>query len=337
MGTRRQAVGAAAVVLVAGLACLGLQTTGAATFSAAYEAETGQAASPAGIVADTTASGGDAVRFTARQGGGTGCQDLPKAGGGTWICSWSDEFDGSSIDTGKWTVVTDDTPGGYGWNLGGLSCMVDSPQNTFVGNGSLTIRGTRTTTPITCAEPSGGTRTANYAGAQLWTRDKFSQTYGRYEMRAKLPSGRGFWPGFWTWPQEGRYNDAWAEIDIMEAYGYTDWIDVGATLHEPVSGGDTRWCQNLIRPDVHNGFHTYRMDWTASGIAVYYDDQLCHDFTWTPQSGLTFPQPFDQPMFLILDLAVGFNWAPAGEAVPSVPRDTDLPGEMVVDYVRVWR
>lgn len=233
--------------------------------------------------------------------------------------------------------MTDDTPSGYGWNLAALSCMVDTPQNTFVDGGNLTIRGTRTPSPITCAEPSGGTRTSDYAGAQLWTRDKFSQTYGRYEMRAKLPAGRGFWPGFWTWPQESRYNDAWAEIDIMEAYGYTDWIDVGATLHEPRSGGDTRWCQDLIQPNVHADFHTYRMDWTAAGIAVYYDDRLCHNFTWQPQTGLTFPQPFDQPMFLILDLAVGFDWAPAGETSPTVPRTTDLPGDMVIDYVRVWR
>lgn len=255
---------------------------------------------------------------------------VPQPSGTAGDVTFNDDFNGTALDTSKWEIVdSNNTSGGY--SLGG-SCFVNDGQHVLVSGGNLILRATQAASPTEC---NGGLwNPKNYLSGFIWTRNKFSQTYGKFEMRAKLPDAKGAWPAFWMWAQEGRYNNAWAEIDILEAYDYGPYTDLGPTLHE-VNGGDTKWC--TINPNVSNDFHLYRMDWSANNISIYYDNQLCKTFTNWTANGLNNPQPFDQPMYMLLNLAVGMSWGANGASQTIPDNSNTWPMDMVVDYVRVWK
>ena len=310
----------------------------AATVSVDLEAETSTATAPATVISDNAASGGKAVQFggaatggggtgtggTGNTGGGTGttsqCESVTKTGGGTWSCTFDDEFSGSSLDSSKWEVLTD--------HLWGNACYVNSPENIFVGGGNLTLRATKSSSTVSCSGLSN-----NYATGAAQTMGKFSQKYGRFEMRAKLPAGQGMWPAFWLLPQDSPYG-GWpvsGEIDVMEALGHQPSI-AHATLHWGDSGGnDTgEGFECAVSPNYSDDYHTYTLEWAENSMAIYFDGTLCHDFTsWS--SPLGFPKPFDQPFYMIVNLSVGGEWP--GEPDGS----TTFPGDFVIDYVRAWQ
>ena len=219
---------------------------------------------------------------------------------------------------------------GWGW---GTACFVDDGQHVVVAGGTLQLVGTRGPS-IPCATPlSNGSTSTPYLAGAIETRGKFSQRYGRFEMRARLPLGQGLWPAFWMMPQDEVYG-GWpysGEIDILEALGHEP-STAHATLHYIDPSGrdpnDSHAC--AVLPTWADSFHTYTLEWGPDRISMFYDGVLCHSFgNWQSLQGGT--KPFDQPFFLILYLAVGGAWP--GDADASTP----FPATFAVDYVRAWQ
>lgn len=214
---------------------------------------------------------------------------------------WSDEFDGSSVDTSKWHFET----GGGGWGNNELEYYQSS--NATISDGNLVITAKK--------ESVGG---QSYTSTRMTTQNKFSQTYGRVEARIKLPIGQGVWPAFWmlganintvSWPQCG-------EIDIMEH------INADSLIHGSLhwNGGNTS--QQIS--STPSGYHVYAIEWNAQQVRFYVDDTL-YD---TETVGAV--PAFQLPFFIILNVAVGGNW-------PGPINDSVLPAKMYVDYVRVYK
>src|SRR5882724_4147519 len=243
-----------------------------------------------------------------------------------WRLAWSDEFngpDGSAVDSTKWTFDV----GGKGWGNNELETYTSRTANAHVENGSLVINAIKET--FTGADNT----TRNYTSARLLTKHKFSQTYGRFEARIKIPFGQGIWPAFWMlgddidkvgWPTCG-------EIDVMENIGREPGI-VHGTFHGPgYSGGKGVGAAYTLTGGrkFSDDFHTFAVEWEPNVIRFYVDGNLYQ--TRTPAD---LPQGtswvFDHPFFIILNVAVGGGWPGNPDAT------TNFPQQMQVDYVRVY-
>ena len=268
-----------------------------------------------------------------------------------WKLVWSDEFDGQGIDQAKWDF---DLGNGFynydanawisGWGNGELQYYTREPDNDFVKEGMLHIRAVK--------ESLHG---CGYTSARLKTRKRdggplFHQTYGKFEFRAKLPTGQGVWPALWMLPQDEKYG-GWAasgEIDVLEARGQEPSKVLG-TLHF-----GSRWPANahvskeyvLPRGGTIADFHVYALEWEPGAIRWYVDGHryAAQSFWWS--SGKAdgakgsnpaneadlhpWPAPFDRPFYLVMNVAVG------GKFPGNPDKTTTFPVEMVVDYVRVY-
>jgi beta-glucanase (GH16 family) len=243
----------------------------------------------------------------------------------TWTLQWGDEFDGangSSPDSTKWTFDI----GGNGWGNNELEYYTSRPQNAQIQNGNLVI----TAIPEAYTGPDGVTR--NYTSARLKTAGLFSQAYGRFEARIKIPSGQGVWPAFWIlgnnistsgWPTCG-------EIDIMENIGSEPSM-VHGSMHGPGYSGGNAITASYFLPSGHfsDDFHVFAVEWETSAVRFYVDSTLYE--TRTPSDlppGASWV--FDHPFFILLNVAVGGKW-------PGSPdQSTVFPQTMLVDYLRVY-
>ncbi len=238
---------------------------------------------------------------------------------------WADEFEGSAVDTEKWAFQRGDgsevgLPRGWGNNE--LQWYQD--ENAAVDNGLLTITARQ--------EPVSGFQ---YTSARLRTSGLADWAYGRFEIRARLPIGRGLWPAFWMLPSEEAYG-GWAasgEIDIMEYVG-SDPGRVLGTLHygapwpnNTFSGNDYDLGSGTFADD----FHVFAIEWEPGEIRWYVDGvHYASQSEWFSSNG-PYPAPFDRRFYLLLNVAVGGN-------LPGSPdASTEFPQEMVVDYVRVYQ
>jgi beta-glucanase (GH16 family) len=259
--------------------------------------------------------------------GGTGSS----GGGGTSgrQLTWSDEFDapdGSGVDPTKWGFDT----GGGGWGNNELEYYTSGTSNAVIQGGALVI----TATPDGAGSHSCWYGPCQYTSARLNTAGKFSQQYGRFEARIKIPQGSGVWPAFWMlgdnigsvgWPSCG-------EIDVMENIGRTPSATYGTT-HGPgpgsYPGSGLSGAYSSGGAPMGDDFHVYATEWTAGSVQFYVDGNLY--WTVTPSdlpAGATWV--WDQPFFVILNFAVGGNW-------PGNPDGTTAwPQQMIVDYVRVY-
>lgn len=253
----------------------------------------------------------------------------PQAVRAEWQLSWSDEFNGDSIDPAHWKF---DIGHHDGWGNNELEYYTSRPENAYVSNGLLHIVARR--------EPYEGQK---YTSAKMKTRGLFSQSRGRFEFRAKLPHGKGYWPALWMMPEDEIYG-GWAasgEIDIMENRGSNSSVVLG-TLHY---GGvyphktESHGPHFTFPPgDSVTNFHLYALEWTTNAIRWYVDDKLYETQTsWWSSSGPAkgarnpYPAPFDQPFYIIMNLAVG------GRFGGNPNESTAFPGEMQIDYVRAYR
>lgn len=261
-----------------------------------------------------------------------------------WKLVWNDEFDGTQIDGKKWDFdqgngVQPGHRGIAGWGNNELEFYTSRPENAFVQDGMLHLRAIK--------ESYQG---AQYTSARMKTWGLFSKKYGRFEIRAKLPLGRGLWPAIWMMPEKGIYGGwpASGEIDIMEARGQEPNKVVGTLHYGARAPGNAHTGMDYILPD--NGtiadFHVYALEWEPGEIRYYVDDRLYQrqNFWWSysnppgqrgakpaNESELNpWPAPFDHPFYLILNLAVGGNFLGNPDA------NTPFPAEMLVDYVRVY-
>lgn len=249
--------------------------------------------------------------------GFSGCAPLPQGKKRTLV--WSDEFNYTGLpDSTKWNYDT----GGHGWGNNELQYYTAKrPENARVENGMLTIEARR--------EDWQGRQ---YTSARLITRGKGDWQYGRIEVRARLPKGRGTWPAIWMlastepleWPDDG-------EIDIMEHVGWNQNY-IHASIHSKkynhVAG--TQKTDTIVVPDASEAFHVYALDWTADSITVSMDDSTYFRFA-NERTGKD-AWPFSQPFHLLLNVAVGGNWGGAKGIDDSI-----WPQKMEVDYVRVYR
>lgn len=232
---------------------------------------------------------------------------------------WADEFDYTGApDAAKWGYDI----GGGGWGNNELQYYTNSTNNAKVENGKLTI---------TARMESMGGR--NYTSARLITKDKGDFLYGRIEIKAKLPSGRGTWPAIWMLPTDWTYGD-WpksGEIDIMEHVGY-DPNNVLSSVHTQSFNHSigTQKSGGLNIPTAMTDFHKYRLDWTPYAVRCFYDDQLI--FTFVNDGKGYSSWPFDKRFHLLLNLAVGGNWGGAQGVDNNV-----FPAAMEVDYVRMYK
>jgi beta-glucanase (GH16 family) len=250
----------------------------------------------------------------------------PPSSGYTLV--WSDEFngaDGSSPDSSKWTYDT----GGKGWGNSELECYTNLAQNAQMKGGNLVI--TAMNQPgYACND--GTFR--DYTSARLKTQGLFSQAYGRFEARIRIPKGQGMWPAFWMlgnnvtsvgWPTCG-------EVDIMENIGREPGT-VHGSLHGPSTVSNT---SDATAPfslpagqSFSDDFHLYAVEWEPGTVRFYVDSNLYSTFTqaqW-PAGGTW---AFDHPFFVILNVAVGGTWPGSPDAT------TVFPQQMLVDYVRVY-
>lgn len=234
---------------------------------------------------------------------------------------WQDEFEGSSLDLSKWEYQTGDgcDIDLCGW--GNNELQYYKAENAAVSNGTLKITAKR--------EDIGDKR---FSSARIRTKGRGDWTYGRFEARIKLPTGRGLWPAFWMLPTDEVYG-GWpqsGEIDIMELIGSEP-----ATVHGTIHYGNA-WPQNQSSGEsfeLHTGifndqFHEFAIEWEPGEIRWYVDDYLYA--TKTKSSVAPYRWPFDRDFHFLLNVAVGGNW-------PGAPNSsTSFPQVMEVDYVRVY-
>ena len=241
-----------------------------------------------------------------------------------WRLVWADEFDHDGApDPAKWNY---DLGGGYeGWGNHELQYYTaDRPENARVEDGHLIIEARR--------ELWHG---SYYTSARLVTKGKADWTYGRFEIRARLPLGRGTWPAIWMLPTTWDLgNGGWpdnGEVDIMEHVGYDPGI-----VHASTHSQKNQWRNKNQRtatipvPDAGTAFHTYVCEWDAEEIRIFLDDRLY--FTSRKDGGDWTSWPFYRPFHVVLNLAVGGDWG----GVKGVD-DTIWPRRMEVDYVRVYQ
>ncbi|MEU8183250.1 family 16 glycosylhydrolase [Micromonospora sp. NPDC049044] len=236
--------------------------------------------------------------------------------------SWQDEFNspaGTPVDQNKWRFDI----GGGGWGNNERQYYTSSTSNAVHdGQGNLVITARRDN-PGNYQCHYGR---CEYTSARLLSAATFTQTYGRFEARIKIPRGQGIWPAFWMLGTGGGWPDA-GEIDIMENIG-REPNTVYGTVHGPGysgSGGITG--SRTIGAPLADGFHTYRVDWEPNVITWYLDGVQYHRVDPARLGGSRWV--FDHPFFMILNVAVGGNW-------PGYPDgSTQFPQQMLVDYVRV--
>lgn len=240
-----------------------------------------------------------------------------------WELVWSDEFTGNSLNTNYWSYQfgTGSTEGLSGWGNAELQYYTDRPQNVFVQDGHLHIVARR--------EAYGG---MEYTSARIRTINKADWRYGRVEIRAKMPQGRGIWPALWMMPTDAVYGrwPASGEIDIMELIGHEPNIIHGTIHYGPphtFSGG----AYTLPEGTFSDDFHVFALEWERDEMRWYVNDILYHTETNWFSAGQGFPAPFDQRFHLIFNVAVGGNWPGSPDA------STVFPQQMIVDYVRVYQ
>ena len=276
----------------------------------------------------TTATTSPPATTTTAPSGPCGSVTIPKASGGTWTCTFADEFNGRSLDRTKWVPLQT----AYSTFTSGNECYVDDPDNISVANGTLRITARLESAPVSC-----GLIISNVTTASVSTRDKFSQTFGRFEIRAKFQAVSkpvaGLHGALWLWPLSTKYGGwpASGEIDIAEVYSVQP-DRAAASVHYSRSG------QNTSPPSVScsldpAAFHTYVAEWTNTSIRILYDGKVCLDHKIMPAAPLVAPQPFDHPFFVVLTQALGAIGGPN----PFNGSVTPLPATMHIDYVRAWK
>ena len=252
-----------------------------------------------------------------------------------WELVWSDEFDGETLDAGKWSP-----------NIWPARKVNDEDQaytgrekNLRVENGTLIIEAHK--------EDYEG---ASYTSGRVHSEGKGDFLYGRFEARAKLPRGQGTWAAIWMLPSDPyKYSttcepgedwqgsstcDAWpnsGEIDIMEHVGY-QMGHVHGTVHNEAYYW-LKWEQRkgrILLDDLDKEFHVYALEWTPERIDIFVDDT--HYFTYVNEGTGWNEWPYDHPYNVILNVAVGGAWGRAGGPID----DSIFPQRMEVDYVRVF-
>lgn len=240
----------------------------------------------------------------------------------SYVMVWNDEFSYTGLpDSTRWSWDT----AGNAWKWGNNEAQFytkNRKENAFVKDGLLTITALK--------ENDEGHA---YTSARLITKHKGDWLYGRIEVSAKLPDGRGMWPAIWMLSTDDSYGGwpASGEIDIMENVGYDPYVIVCSAHTKAYNHVDrTQKNDKITIPDCYTKFHLYALEWDPQQYSVYVDDRLV--FTFHNEGTGYMAWPFDKPFHLLLNLAVGGNWGGAKGVDDSI-----FPRSMCVDYVRVYQ
>lgn len=270
----------------------------------------------------------------------------------SWTLVWSDEFEGDRLDLSKWDF---DVGNGFfdyksqswvpGWGNEELQYYTREADNLTVKDSLLTIRAIKEAIHG-CGYTSARIKTRKRDGTPL-----FAKTYGRFEIRARVPWGKGLWPALWMLPQEDRYG-GWAasgEIDLMEIVGEKP-TEVLNSIHFGSAGSQARALVTHVHPLPEGStvadWHVYAAEWLPGEIRFYVDGvhTSTRNHWWSCSKTIDgqgvaatkaaelnpWPAPFDQPFYLVMNVAVGGNF-------PGAPNEqTRFPAELQVDYVRVY-
>ncbi len=254
-------------------------------------------------------------------------QPNPEPHSNSWQLVWTDEFDKVGIpDSTRWSYDV----GGHGWGNQELQFYTSArKENARVENGHLIIEARQE-----------NWENRDYTSARLVSKGKGDWTYGRFEVRAKLPTGRGTWPAIWMLPSQTSYGEGFwpdnGEIDVMEHVGFDPDV-VHASVHTKAyhhSIGAQKTGKIHV-PTSRSDFNVYAAEWTPAEMRWYVNDK--HFFTFKNER-LTNPKadhrqwPFDKPFHLMLNIAVGGTWGGQKGVDESI-----WPQQMVVDYVRVYQ
>ncbi|MEK4850046.1 carbohydrate binding domain-containing protein [Paenibacillus sp. FSL H7-0756] len=248
-----------------------------------------------------------------------------------WSLVWNDEFDDNVIDPAKWTYDLGDgtVVGNPGWGNNELEYYTNDPKNVKEQDGKLVITAHK--------EAKGG---KPYTSTRIKTNGLYSKMYGKFEIRAKAPAGKGLWPAIWMLPENYVYGN-WAasgELDIMEGWGSRPNV-VAGTIHY-----GSQWPDNVYSGKEYvlpggstiEEFHTYSIEWEPGEIRWYVDGVLfsTKNDWYSKSSGQpainAYPAPFNQKFHLLMNLAVGGNF----DGNPT--EETVFPSSMEIDYVRIY-
>lgn len=243
-----------------------------------------------------------------------------------WKLIWQDEFNGKKLEKKKWNVLTRETS-----KHGEVQYYI--PDELYLQKGNLRIRSSK---------KDFGSQ--HFTSGRLDTKDKLAVTYGRFEIRGKLPVGQGIWPAYWLYPQNrdwmmeytmteavanGKESSIpelrpwYSEIDIMEFLGHEPKISY-ATFHYCSFKGERKSSSGKYTADYSfaDDFHVFALEWEADAIRWYIDGNLIH----TAKEGVP-----HTPHFLILNTAVGGSWPGNPDSTTVFPQYHDI------DYVRVYQ
>lgn len=241
---------------------------------------------------------------------------------GNWQLVFSDEFDGRELNPNKWTKC-------YWWenngctNLGNNELQWYMHNNVDLAGGHLRLQARRERVRGHEGRPFDYTSGIVTTGRHYEERaqpDRFATRFGYFEIRAKVPKGKGLWPAIWLLPSTQK---PLPEIDIMEVLGHATNV-LQLHIHYDDDGEPRNPGVEVRTSDLSSGWRTYGLDWSRDAVAWYLDGRE----VWRYEERAHIP---DEPMYLLLNLAVGGDWpgAPDGNTV--------FPADFLIDYVRVWR
>jgi beta-glucanase (GH16 family) len=247
--------------------------------------------------------------------------DAPTSYAG-YTLAWSDEFNGDALNTASWAHQNGDgCPNLCGWGNNELEYYTERPDNLYFQDGKMIIEAKQ--------ENYNG---KPYTSSKILTAGKQAFKFGRIDIRAKLPKGKGIWPAFWLLPQDNVYG-GWprsGEIDLMEMVGHEP-NKVYGTLHFGPGPGSTQISRGYTLPsgNFNDAFHVFSLEWRQDQLKWYVDGNLFSTVNKADLGANNYP--FNEKFYLIFNLAVGGNWPGNPDA------STQFPQRMIVDYIRLYQ
>ena len=248
---------------------------------------------------------------------------------GEYRLIWGDDFNGKTLDRTKWNYELHEP----GWVNNELQRYTNSSENTYLKDGNLVIQ------PIKTVDKETGN--VSYTSGRVNTQNKVDFKYGKVEVRAKLPKGQGIWPAIWMMPTDDSLYGGWpkcGEMDIMELLGNNP-SKVYQTLHYAKSSTDiqSQGTKTLTKGDFSSDYHIFSVEWNPDNISFFVDGKLTKSINkwYTGSEGIgviTYPAPFDQNFYVILNVAVGGNWPGNPDATTDFSK-----AKMLVDYVKIYQ
>ena len=251
---------------------------------------------------------------------------IPTVSDNEYTLMWSDNFEGTELNRDDWNVETHDA----GWVNAESQAYVDDEKNIYVEDGNLILR------PIRQKNTDG---TETITSGRVNTQGKHDFTYGLFEVRAKVPTGKGFLPAFWMMPTDENLYGQWprcGEIDAMEVMGQENNKLYG-TIHYGNPHSEKQGTYTLENGNFTDEYHTFACDWEPGKITWYVDGVKYHEAddwysTTEGQGTVAYPAPFDQPFYAILNLAVGGSWVGYPDENTKINSSA-----YIIDYVKIFQ